>query len=77
MDEHRGGAAQSAAMLKIPGPPVISKTMQIINGAPSYEPENFNPAKLVRTVNHLMPMRSEKTGRRKRDRSDIDKMGGI
>lgn len=51
---------QSVAMVKIPGPPAISKTMQIINGAPSCAPNEFNnefnAAKLVRAVNHLMPM---------------------
>ena len=47
-------------MLKIPGPPAISKTMQIINGAPSYHQEDFNPAKLVRAVNHLVPLGKEK-----------------
>ena len=51
---------QSVAMLKIPGPPAISKTMQIINGAPSYDQNDFNPAKLVRAVNYLMPMGKKK-----------------
>jgi hypothetical protein len=51
---------QSVAMLKIPGPPAISETMQIINGVPSYDQNDFNPAKLVRAVNHLMPMGKEK-----------------
>jgi hypothetical protein len=51
---------QSVAMLTIPGPPPIGKTMQIINGAPSYSQNDFNPAKLVRAVNHLMPMGKEK-----------------
>jgi hypothetical protein len=58
---------QSVAMLTIPGPPVIGKTMQIINGAPSYDPNNFNPAKLVRAVNHLMPMGKEKAIRELRE----------
>jgi hypothetical protein len=47
---------QSVTMLTIPGPPRINETMQIINGAPSYDQHGFNPAKLVRAVNHLMPM---------------------
>ena len=51
---------QSVAMLTIPGPPAINETLQIINGAPSYDQHDFNPAKLVRTVNHLMPMGKEK-----------------
>ena len=51
---------QSVTMLPIPGPPAINETMQIINGAPSYEQQGFNPAKLVRAVNHLMPMGKEK-----------------
>ncbi|MFC1758911.1 hypothetical protein ACFL2H_09100 [Planctomycetota bacterium] len=51
---------RSVTMLDIPGPPSIGKTMQIVNGAPSYDPNNFNPAKLVRAVNHLMPMGKKK-----------------
>jgi hypothetical protein len=51
-----GVLPQSVAMLKFPGPPEIGKTMQIINGAPSYSQLNFNPAKLVRAVNHLTGM---------------------
>jgi hypothetical protein len=51
---------QSVTMLDIPGPPAIGRTMQIINGAPSYDPKDFNPAKLVRAVNHLMPMGKKK-----------------
>ena len=42
-----GVLPQSVAMLTIPGPPAIGETMQIINGAPSYDQDNFNPAKLV------------------------------
>jgi hypothetical protein len=41
--------------------------MQIINGAPSYDPNDFNPAKLVRAVNHLMPMGKEKAIRELRE----------
>ena len=55
-----GVLPQSVTMLSIPGPPAISKTMQIINGTPSYDQGNFNPAKLVRAVNYLMPMGKEK-----------------
>jgi hypothetical protein len=51
---------QSVAILTIPGPPPVSRTMQIINGAPSYSQNDFNPAKLVRAVNHLMPMGKDK-----------------
>ena len=58
---------QSVTTLKIPGPPAISKTMQIINGAPSYDQNNFNPAKLVRAVNHLTPMGKEKAIRELRE----------
>jgi hypothetical protein len=51
---------QSVTMLTIPGPPPINQTMRIINGAPSYSQNDFNPAKLVRAVNHLTPMGKEK-----------------
>lgn len=51
---------QSIAMLAIPGPPAISETMKIINGAPSLDCRNFDGAKLVRAVNHLVPMGKEK-----------------
>lgn len=44
---------QSVTMLTVPGPPTISKTMQIINGAPCHNQLHFNSAKLVRAVNHL------------------------
>jgi hypothetical protein len=57
---------QSVAMLTIPGPPAIAETMQIINGAPSYVQNDFNPAKLVRAVNHLVPMGKEKAIRQLR-----------
>lgn len=59
----KGNAAvlpQSVAMLTIPGPPPISETMQIINSAPPYDQDKFNPVNLVRAVNHLMPMGKEK-----------------
>ncbi|MEX1233135.1 MAG: hypothetical protein WEB58_22990 [Planctomycetaceae bacterium] len=55
-----GVLPQSVTMLSIPGPPPIDETIQIINGAPSYEPYNFNPAKLVRAVNHLRPLGKER-----------------
>ncbi len=55
-----GVLPQSVAMLKIPGPPEIGKTTQIINGAPSYSQLSFNPAKLVRAVNHLAAMGKER-----------------
>jgi hypothetical protein len=58
---------QSVTMLTIPGPPAIGKTMQIINGAPSYDQDDFNPARLVRAVNHLMPMGKEKAIRELRE----------
>ena len=57
---------QSVAMLKIPGPPAIGETLQIINGVPSYDQNDFNPAKLVRAVNHLLPMGKEKAIRQLR-----------
>lgn len=55
-----GVLPQSVTMLTIPGVPAISPTMQIINGAPSYQQNDFNPAKLVRAVNHLLPLGKEK-----------------
>ncbi len=62
-----GVLPQSVMMLKIPGPPAIPKTMQIINGAPAYEQNDFNPAKLVRAVNHLIPMGKEQAIRKLRE----------
>jgi len=55
-----GVLPQSVTMLKFPGPPEIGKTMQIINGAPSFNQLNFNPAKLVRAVNYLAAMGKER-----------------
>lgn len=58
-----GVLPRSVSMITIPGPPPISRTMRIINGAP---PDlhlfhgNFNPAPLIRAVNHLIPMGKER-----------------
>jgi hypothetical protein len=65
---------QSVTMLKIPGPPPIDQAMQIINGAPSYDQRHFNPAKLVRAVNYLLPMGKDKAIRELREFLKVARM---
>jgi hypothetical protein len=51
---------RSTGVVPIPGPRVLSKTLQAINGAPLPEPEDYDPAMLIRAVNHLHALGKER-----------------
>jgi hypothetical protein len=55
-----GLVEQTVTLLHIEGPQPISETMQIINGCPSPDGPTFEPAYLIRAVNHLRAMGKEK-----------------
>jgi hypothetical protein len=52
--------AQTVATLPIAGPKALSRTLQLINGVPSLSSDYFDPAALVRAVNHLRGLGKDK-----------------